>query len=138
MNPEIVLTTIQLLLARPEAADLRKQRHYAAEIGADVEEVSYIVKLYLKNTPPYDNMGFEFYVGDQRIRKYSQFKNGIYFKINDPRRLSALRGKEVRFRRPGSEEFTSTGINFPEAVTERRLEDAEATQRPTQKEVLRE
>jgi hypothetical protein len=56
MSLEIVLTNIQLLLARPEVADLRKIRHYAVERGAEVEEVSYIVKLYTQTPPVYNCM----------------------------------------------------------------------------------
>jgi hypothetical protein len=139
MSLEIVLTNIQLLLARPEMADLRKIHHYAAERGAPVEEVSYIVKLYTE-TPPVDNsMGVELYVGNQQIRKYSRFKNGIYFKINDPQQLSTLQGEEVRFRRPGAEEFINTGVRLPaEETIERSLRTADVNQFPTQEEVLRE
>lgn len=143
MSLEIVLTDIQLLLARPEEADLRKIQHYAAERGitaADAEKASTIVKLYLKTPLPNDSMGVELYVGDQQIRRYSQFKNGIYFKVNDPQKLSSLRGGEVRFRRPGTDEFINTGVHIPAA--EERAEAAPRaagpTELPTQEEVLRE
>ena len=122
MSLEIVLTSIQLLVARPEEADLRKIQHYAAERGADTEEVSYLVKLYIKTPLVQDSMGVELYVGDQPIRRYSQFKNGIYFKVNDPQKLSSLRGREVRFRRPGTDELISTGVRFPAA--EEKVEGA--------------
>ena len=139
MSLEIVLTSVQLLLARPEMADLRKIRHYAAEQVAEVEEVSYIVKLYIETPPVYNSMGMELYVGDQQIRRYSQFKNGIYFKVNDPQQLSTLQGEEIRFRRPGMDEFVNTGIRLPaEETRDRSFSTAEATQLPTQEEVLRE
>ena len=139
MSLEIVLTNIQLLLARPEAADLRKIRHYAAERGAEVEEVSYMVKLYTQTPPVYNSMGVELYVGDQQIRQYSQFKNGIYFKVNDPQQLSTLQGEEVRFRRPDTDEFINTGVRLPaEETINRSLSTADIPQLPTQAEVLRE
>jgi hypothetical protein len=135
MTPEIILTTIQIVPTRPEEADLRKIRYYAAEKGIPVQEVSYIVKLYISSAPIYDNLGFELYVGNEKIRKYSQFKNGIYFKINDSHQLSVLQGQKVRFRRPGSERFIETDVVFPsEEVTEQLLEPK---QLPTQEEVLR-
>ncbi|MBI4785199.1 MAG: hypothetical protein HY785_28420 [Oscillatoriophycideae cyanobacterium NC_groundwater_1537_Pr4_S-0.65um_50_18] len=139
MSLEIVLTNVQLLLARPEEADLRKIQHYAAARGAEIEEVSYIVKLYIQTPPVYNSMGVELYVGNQQIRQYSQFKNGIYFKVNDLQQLSDLQGKEVRFHRPGSDEFISTGVRMPtkESVTQ-NLRAADVTQLPTQAEVLRE
>jgi hypothetical protein len=139
MSLEIVLTNIQLLLARPEAADLRKIQHYAAARGAEIEEVSYIVKLYTETPPVYNSMGVELYVGNQQIRKYSRFKNGIYFKVNDPQQLSTLQGQEVRFRRPGADEFINTGVRVPaEEAIERGLRTTTVNQLPTQEEVLRE
>ena len=139
MSLEIVLTSVQLILARPEMADLRKIRHYAAERSVEVEEVSYIVKLYLETPPVYNSLGMELYVGDQQIRRYSQFENGIYFKVNDPQQLSTLQGEEIRFRRPGMDEFVNTGIRLPaEETSARSFSTAEATQLPTQEEVLRE
>lgn len=139
MSLEIVLTNIQLLLARPELADLRKIHHYAAERGAEVAEVSYIVKLYTEAPPVDDSLGVELYVGNQQIRQYSRFKNGIYFKINDPQQLSSLQGEEVRFRRPGADEFINTGVRLPaEETIERSLRTADMSQLPTQAEVLQE
>ncbi|NEP09431.1 MAG: hypothetical protein F6K14_04170 [Symploca sp. SIO2C1] len=139
MSLEIVLTNIQLLLARPEAADMRKIHHYAAQRNASIEEVSYMVKLYTQTPLPTNSMGVELYVGNQKIRKYSQFKHGIYFKVNDPQQLSTLQGEEVRFRTPGTEEFINTGIRVPaEETTERSITTAvrETIQLPTQQEVL--
>lgn len=139
MSLEIVLTNIQLMPARPEVADLRKINHYATERGTEVEEVSYIVKLYTATPPVYNSMGMELYVGSQEIRKYSQFKNGIYFKINDPQQLSKLQGEEVRFRRPGADEFINTGVRLPANETiNRRLTTVGISHLPTQEEVLRE
>jgi hypothetical protein len=133
------LTNIQLLLARPEVADLRKIHYYAAERGSEIEEVSYIVKLYTQTPPVQNSMGVELYVGNQQIRQYFQFKNGIYFKVNDPQQLSTLQGEEVRFRRPGAEEFINTGVRLPAQQTvERSLRTADVRQLPTQEEVLRE
>jgi hypothetical protein len=78
-------------------------------------------------------------VGNQQIRQYSQFKNGIYFKVNDPQQLSTLQGEEVRFRRPGADEFINTGVRLPaEETINRSLRTADVTQLPTQEEVLRE
>ena len=138
MSLEIVLTNVQLLLARPEAADLRKIRHYATARNAPVEEVSYIVKLYIQTSPIHNNMGVELYVGDQQIRQYFQFKNGIYFKVNDLQQLSTLQGEEVRFHQPGSNEFIDTGVRLPAGDIERSSRTADFTQLPTQEEVLRE
>ncbi|NEQ67151.1 MAG: hypothetical protein F6K21_16910 [Symploca sp. SIO2D2] len=151
MSLEIALTNIQLLLARPEAADLRKIHHYAAARNAPIEEVSYIVKLYTQTPLPNNSMGVELYVGSQQIRKYSQFKNGIYFKVNDSQQLSSLQGEEVRFRRPGADEFLNTGVRVPAKDTIARSRrtvvgeiiqgsqaSAEVNQLPTQEELLRE
>jgi hypothetical protein len=138
MPLDIVLTAVQLLAARPEAADLRKIHHFAAQTGTSIEEVSYIVKLYTGTSLPQNSLGVELYIGEQPIRQYSQFKNGIYFKVNNPQQLSALQGQEIRFRRPGLDEFINTGIRVPEQSRDRRSLIPESTPLPTQEEVLQE
>jgi hypothetical protein len=139
MPVDIVLTTIQVLPARPEAADLRKIRHYAAQRGTALAEVSYIIKLYTQSPPVYNSLGVELYVGNQQIRQYAQFKNGIYFKLNDPQQLAALQGQEVRFRRPGAGDFMNTGVRFPAGETiNRHVRAADMSQLPTQAELLQE
>ena len=139
MPVAIVLATIQLLPALPEAADLRKIRHYAAQRGTAIAEVSYIVKLYIQTPPVYNSLGVELYVGNQQIRHYAQFKNGIYFKVNDPQQLAVLQGQEVRFRRPGAGDFMNTGVRFPARETvNRRVRAADMSQLPTQAELLQE
>jgi hypothetical protein len=143
MSLEIVLTDIQIQQARPEEADLRKIQHYAA-IGdgppADTEPASTLIKLYLKTPIPEDSAGVELFVGDHLIRRYSQFKNGIYFKVNDPRLLNELSGGEVRFRRPGTDGFIGTGVRLsigdPAAL--KALRSMGAAPLPSQADVLRE
>lgn len=138
MPLDVVLTGIQLLPARPEVADLRKIQHYAAATGAEMEEVSYLVKLYTGNSLPQDSLGVELYVGDRLIHQYFQFKNGIYFKVNNPQQLEALRGQEVRFRRRGDQEFIHTGIRVPAAESDRPLRAPNLEGLPTQAEALSE
>ncbi len=137
MPLDVVLTSIQLLPTRPEVADLRKIQHYAAASGSEMEEVSYLVKLYTGDSLPQNSLGVELYVGDRLIRQYFQFKNGIYFKVNDPQQLAALQGQEIRFRRRGEEEFIPTGIRVPEAA-DRPLRAPNLTELPTQAEALSE
>ena len=143
MSLEIVLTDIQIQRALPEEADLRKIQHYAATSGgppADTEPASTLVKLYLKTPLPMDSAGVELYVGDHQIRRYAQFKNGIYFKVNDPRFLTDLSGGEVRFRRPGTDGFIGTGVRLSiadsAALTARRSPGTAPL--PSQADVLRE
>ncbi|MFM7448300.1 MAG: hypothetical protein ACKO24_06865 [Leptolyngbyaceae cyanobacterium] len=139
MPLDIVLTAIQLLPAQPEAADLRKIHHLAAATETPIQEVSYIIKLYTGSSLPQNSLGVELYVGNQPIRQYFQFKNGIYFKVNNPDQLAALQGQEVRFRRPGLDQFVNTGIQVPimEAGDRRSLLEP-AAQLPSQAEVLQE
>lgn len=138
MPLDVVLTGIQLLPVRPEVADLRKIQHYAAATGAEMEEVSYLVKLYTGNFLPQDSLGVELYVGDRLIRQYFQFKNGIYFKVNDPQQLEALRGQEVCFRRRGEEERVHTGIRVPEIEVASPLRAPNLQGLPTQADALNE
>ncbi len=139
MAEGMVVGKIELHATRPEAADVRKLEHLRAERAASIPDVSYIVKVYIQNLPPPEGSGYVLYVGDKEIRKYSQFKNGIFFKIADPHLLTSYRGKKMRFRRAPDGEFIETNVTFPAAATERGLtEDMLTHELPTQEEVLRE
>src|SRR3954447_21349744 len=138
MGENITLQSIEVHEVRPQAADLRKIRRHSAERAALLPEITYLVKLNLAVMPPPDALGYELYIGDQLIRKYSQFKNGVYFKVADPAQLEVYRGQQVRFRRPGADEFIETNVTFPAVTAE--LSDAAPRARslPTQDDVLRE
>ncbi len=139
MAEGMAVEKIDLHATRPEAADVRKLEHLRAERAAAIPDVSYIVKVYIQDLPPPGGSGYVLYVGDREIRKYAQFKNGIFFKIADPHLLDSYRGKKIRFRRAPDGEFIETNVTFPAAAAERGLtEDTRARELPTQDEVLRE
>ena len=139
MAEGMVVGKIELHATRPEAADVRKLEHLRAERAASIPDVSYIVKVYIDNMPPPGGSGYVLYVGDKEIRKYSQFKNGIFFKVADPHLLTSYRGKKIRFRRTPDGEFIETNVTFPTAAAERRLsDDTRERELSTQDEVLRE
>lgn len=139
MAEGMVVEKVELHAARPEAADVRKLEHLRAEGAAAIPDVSYIIKVYIQNLPPPGGSGYALYVGDREVRKYAQFKNGIFFKVTDPKLLASYRGKKIRFRRTPEGEFIETNVIFPAAAAERGLtEDARSRELPTQEEVLRE
>ena len=79
------------------------------------------------------------YVGDSEIRKYAQFKNGIFFKVTDPNLLASHRGKKIRFRSAPDGDFIETNVTFPASATELDVTDeTRSGDLPSQEEVLRE
>jgi hypothetical protein len=138
MADQITVNSIEVHEVRAEAADLRKLRRHGAEMSAPLPEIAYVVKLYLEKLPPADALGYELYVGAQKIRKYSQFKDGIYFKVTNPAELQVYQNQKVRFRRPGSDEFIETDVSFP--VLKAEISGAKAPSPrslPTARDVLR-
>jgi len=66
----------------------------------------------LKGTFPRDQaIGFELYIGDYRIPEYGGTRDGLYFRIYDPKLLQRLEGKEFRYRF-GSPEIHGFGQRF--------------------------
>ena len=138
MAAELVIQAIEVHPVQATPADLRKLEHLSTVSETPLPEVSYVVKLYLESLPPADALGYELYVGDQMIRKYSQFEKGIYFRTTSPEQLAVYRGQKVRFRRPGSDKFIETEVTFP--ALEARLDAVERSRAgalPTEEEVLR-
>ena len=117
---------------------MRKIRHAATQVGRTAAEICHLVKLYIGTEALYDGLGVELYIGDHKVRKYAQFKGGIYFKVMNSAQAAALRGQRVRFRRPGSQQFIDTGVDVPVEGAARRSLAAALVELPTQEEALRE
>jgi hypothetical protein len=66
----------------------------------------------LKGTFPRDQaMALELYIGDYQIPEYGGTRDGLYFRIYDPKLLERFDGKEFRYRF-GSPEIHSFGQRF--------------------------
>ena len=66
----------------------------------------------LKGDFPRDQgLGLELFIGDYRIPEYGGTRDGLYFRIYDPKTISGFEGKEIKYRF-GGHEIRSFGIRF--------------------------
>jgi hypothetical protein len=108
--PRVV--SAEVVATRPTAADTAMIAGLAADGGAPLREVAYIVKIQLREIPAATGLGWALYAGEVRIPKYWEYPGGIYFKVLDPQFLVEHRGKPLRFSQNG-QEFVDTGVKLP-------------------------
>jgi|GEM_PF-3243065 len=66
----------------------------------------------VKGTFPRDQgLGMELYIGDYRVPEYGGTADGLYFRLYDPKLLTALEGKEFRYRFARAQ-FYGSGVRF--------------------------
>ena len=138
---DIKVTSVKVVPAQPDAADLRKIKHFAKERSMALEEVTMVYKVYLESLPEPTGQAMELFIDDHQIRKYTPFENGIFFTVNDPDVVESLAGGEVCFVLPDQEDVLRTGVRIPDS--KRKTMEAEAVDKgrkddalPTKLEVL--
>ena len=91
--------------------------------------------LRLETIPPATSSGHALYVGDFRIPKYWQCRDGIYFKIYDPQFFTDHAGEPIRFSANGVD-FIDTGLTLtsPDRIGAQALDAGDL---PEQDDVLR-
>lgn len=88
---------IEVVGTQPKPADLRRMAFIESVANIAITPVTYVVKIELEDADAgYSGRGFNVYVGNERIEKYAGYKDGIYFKINDPRFFEEHAGDEIR------------------------------------------
>jgi hypothetical protein len=145
MADAIVPQRVEVHAVRPSKADQRKLSHLRQERGAQLPDVAYVVKIYVELPLP-DGLGHELWLGDAQVRKYSEFKGGVYFTITNPEQLAAFRGQKVRFQRPGEPASSKSEVAVPidaapaagSAATKIAAGVAHPAVLPSEEEVLRE
>ena len=110
-NPDFQIIRVEVIASEPNAGELRKI-HARAATAAGQPETTYLVKIYMDALPEPSGTGYELWIGDQQIRKYTQFKGGIFFKVYDLESLGAMDGASIRFRRQGDENFIPLKIEY--------------------------
>jgi hypothetical protein len=129
---------VEVVGTQPKPADLQKMEFLESTADIAITPVTYLVKIELEDADiAYTGQGFSVYVGNERIEKYAGYKDGIYFKVNDPRCFEEHAGDEIRLSLD-DETVVDTGKTLQmEAVTsfsEALGMDAEL---PTQEQVLK-
>lgn len=132
------VSNIEVVSIQPKPADMRSIEYIQSTENTTFDRVSYIVKIDLISKLPVTSLGFQLYIDNYYVREYSGFKNGLYFKVNNPRFFSEHAGKEICFSLDGGETFHNTGVLLPNLAGggQRGLRAADIKALPTQEEVL--
>jgi hypothetical protein len=111
--PGFGIGRVEVVPTRPSEAELRKIRHLKAAGKEAMEQATFVVKIYLDEPVEPLGFGYPLYIGEHRIRKYTEFPGGIYFKIHNGTVLRSLAGRRIRFGAPVEAGFVDTGSDFP-------------------------
>ena len=115
--------SVEVVASQPTDADNAAITYLSQAAGRDVPPVAYLVKIRLQTVPEATSSGWALFVGDFRIPKYWEYKDGIYFKVYDPQFFRDHAGGALRFS-PDGTEFIETGLVLtspeilPSAATE--------------------
>ena len=126
--------SVEVVASQPTDADNAAITYLSQAAGRDVPPVAYLVKIRLQTVPEATSSGWALFVGDFRIPKYWEYKDGIYFKVYDPQFFSDHAGEALRFS-PDGTEFIETGLVLasPDIVPSSA---AEMPELPRQRDVL--
>jgi hypothetical protein len=106
------VSSVQVVPVQPEPADEARIAFLRADRNLPLEDVLYLVKVYLEEELPVEGEGYALYVGDEWIQKYSDFNGGIFFNVYDPRFVEEHAGQTIRFTQD-HESFVETGVQLP-------------------------
>jgi hypothetical protein len=132
------VSNVEVIATQPKPADMRSIEYIQSTENTTFDNITYIVKINLTSKLPSTSLGVRVYLDDYYVQKYSGFKNGIYFKVNNPHFLSEHAGKQIRFSMDGIT-FNDTGIRLPNLTggSPRGFTTTAIDALPTQEEVLR-
>lgn len=143
------IASVDVIATQPTAGDVanaqRLSRGAATEANAGASPVApsavYVVRIKLAEMPSISSSGWALYVGEERIPKYWEYAEGIYFKVTDPTFLTRHAGHALQFSTNGKE-FVDTGKKMEANQVESSREFGQqqpaglANVLPTQAEVL--
>jgi hypothetical protein len=129
--PKIV--AVEIVAAQPTEADKAAIAHLSIQANRPLPQAAYLVKVRLKEVPPATSHGWALYLGDFRIPKYWEYKEGIYFKVFDPQFFADHEGASLRFSLGGTA-FTDSRIKLPASSAVKSAGDAKKL--PVQQDLL--
>jgi hypothetical protein len=122
------IAAVEVIPAQPTEAD----RAAIAHMGMKEPRAVYVVKVRLKAKPPVTSMAWVLYVGDERVPKYWEYTDGIYFIVFDHQFFTRHKGKQLRFSQ-NETDFFDTGVELAPAPS---VADGNAMRLPLQADVL--
>lgn len=126
---------VEVVRARPTAADNAAIAHLGREAGRELAPVAHLVLVRLETIPPATGSGYALYVGDFRVPKYWEFRDGLYFKVYDPQFFTEHAGQPLRFSANGTD-FVETSLVLAASDLD-RFDAADIDDLPEQGDVLR-
>jgi len=85
------IAAVEVVPAQPTEAD----RAAIAHMGLKQPKAVYLVKVRLKAKLPVTSMASALYGGDERVSKYWEYKDGIYFVVFAPPVLRRAQGQTL-------------------------------------------
>ncbi len=133
-SPQAV--AVEVLAAQATEADSAMIAQLGADAARPLPGVAYIVKVQLKALPEETAQGWALYVDELPIPKYWAYRQGIYFKVFDPKFFVDHGGGKLRFSQNVTD-FTDTGLKLAAPQTPEKKSARAAARLPTQDEVLK-
>jgi hypothetical protein len=129
-------TAVEVVLSQPTQADRDAIAHLSAQANRALPGAAYLVLINLKTIPPATSEGWALYVGDLRIPKYWEYKDGIYFKVFDPQFFADHKGQRLRFSQD-EKKFVDTGLKLTAPAAVPKTPSAKARKLARQEDVLK-
>jgi hypothetical protein len=104
-------TALEVVPAQPTQADRDAIAYLSDKASRKLPGAAYLVLVNLKEIPLPTSQGWALYVGDFRVPKYWEYKDGIYFKVFDPEFFAEHKGERLRFSED-DEHFIDTGLKL--------------------------
>jgi hypothetical protein len=132
------VTNVEVVATQSQPADSEKIAHLRSTTNnTALADVTYVVKVDLREPMPATSMGYTLLVGDYPINKYASFTGGIYFKVYDPNFFAEHGGESIKFS-VGGMAAHETGARLPiQPTAAATLRTTESSELPTQEQILR-
>ena len=104
-------TAVEVVPAQPTEADRDAIAYLSEQASRALPNAAYLVLVNLKEIPAATSEGWALYVGDFRVPKYWEYKDGIYFKVFDPEFFAEHKGERLRFTQD-EKKFVDTGLKL--------------------------
>ena len=103
------ISAVEVIATQPSEVDRAEMKRLGASsrTALAAAQVSYLVKVQMKEKPPVTSMAWRLYAGDALIPKYWEYEGGIYFTVVDPQFFEENKGKKLRFSQDGVKFFDS-------------------------------
>lgn len=108
----INIRAVKLVAAEPESADLERLTFLRQNKEPQLEDVVYLVKVYMTGVP-ITSTGMMLFVGKELISKYWAFNGGIYFIVYNPDFFVTHKNDFIRYSLDGGISIQQSEFQLP-------------------------